>query len=134
MDYYKIRMKLEEELERETSKVSGEMSPSQLCGIKDLLRAIYYTTMIESVDEGMMEEESDYRQRGGNSGGGGNSYSRGRSRNSMGQYNASSRPRYYRDDNKGHLVSTLESMMREAPSDKARDALRQAMDIIETME
>lgn len=135
MDYYRIRMKLEEELEREFSKISGEMTPSQLCTITNLLSAICYIVKIDGESEGMEEEYNNYGQRGGSGGGNSyNSYARGGGRSNRYGEQYGRRTRSYRDDNKTHVISTLENLMREAPSDKAREALRQAMEVIETME
>ena len=98
MDYNKLRAKLEDELEKEVAKMSGEMSPSGLCVVKDLVCAIKDTATIVAMDEGEGHEDDSYKKSypTRNSA---NSYARGmRSRNSMGQYRS-----YNHDDTKDGL-------------------------------
>lgn len=136
MDYSKLRMKLEDELEKEAAKISGEMSSSLVCGIKDLLCCIKDAATIEAMDESYDEEEGGYSQARGGQNGSGNSYARGRrTRNAMGQYSGRMYPmypvRYSRDDGKEHMISKLESMMNEASTERSREAIRRAIEALE---
>lgn len=132
MDYYKLRTKLEDELEKETAKMGGEMSPSGLCVVKDLLCAIQYAATIPAMD-GSLETENGYSQRasyGVNPGNSYNSYARGaQPRDSMGRY--SGRMRYSRDDAAERMIPKLESMMNMATTERSREAIRQAIEAIE---
>lgn len=125
MDYNKLRTKLEDQLEMEAAKINGEMSSSQLCGIKDLLCAIQYAATIPAMDNSS-DYDNGYSQSG-------NSYARGRSRDSMGRYSERRMGgnRYYRDDGKEHVISKLESLMNEANTDRAREAIRRAIETVE---
>lgn len=126
MDYNKLRAKLEDELEKEVAKMSGEMSPSGLCVVKDLVCVIKDTATIVAMDEGEGYEDGSYKKsyptRNST-----NSYTRGtRSRNSMGQYRS-----YNHDDTKDRAISTLESMMNTASTPQSREAIRRAIETLE---
>lgn len=136
VDYYELREKLEHELESEVAKIHGEMTSNNFCTIKDLLCAIQYAATIPAMDEASEGEGSGYSQRMPYGQVPGNSYARGgRMRNARGQYSGSYRPyypiRYSRDDGREHMMSQLESMMNEAPTERAREAIRRAMEALE---
>lgn len=130
VDYYELREKLEHELETEAAKIHGEMTSNNFCAIKDLLCAIQYAATIPAMDEASEGEGSGYSQRMPYGQVPGNSYARGgRMRNSRGRY--SGMIRYSRDDGREHMMSQLESMMNEAPTERAREAIRRAMEALE---
>lgn len=136
VDYYKVREKLEKELETEIEKIHGEMTPSGFCTVKDLLCAIQYASTIAKMDEsseaegysqgmGMPYAQNSYAQ-------GRNSYAAGgRQRNTLGQYSGMRMPRYSRDDGMDQMLSTFEMAMGEAKTERSREAIRRAIEALE---
>lgn len=112
-----------------------EMSAGDLEAVHKL------TDTIKNIDKiCMMEEDGEYSQAGdweleghGNYGRG-NSYARGRKRDSMGRYSrdggmsyARGGRGYSRDGGKDHMMEQLEKMMDEAGTEKEREAIRRCI-------
>ncbi len=148
-DYKKIRTRLERELETEWDKVNGEMCPSLVCNIKDLLCAIKDAATIEAMDESDFGEDENSEE-------GGYSSARGRKRNSMGQYSRDNggksyrysgtypyypmsgrrhippMMRYYsRDDGRAEMIAMLHSKLNMEDDPETREAFEH---VIRTLE
>ena len=121
MDYiYDLKEKLCDELEEYASK--KDMSAGDLEMVHKL------TDTIKNIDKiSMLEEDDGYSQSGDWEG----SYNRGssyaRRRDSRGRYSRGSGRMYSRDGGKDRMMEHLEDMMREAGSEKEREAIRRCM-------
>lgn len=128
---HELKEKLCDELEEIARK--PEFSAGDLEAVHKLTDTIKNIDKIE-----MLEEDGDYSRAGDweadmrGTYGRGSSY-RGRKRDSMGRYSRDYRePRMYsRDGAKDRMMEHLEDMMREAGSEKEREAIRRCMNQLE---
>lgn len=133
MEYmYELKDMLCEELEHIAEK--GELTAGSLDTIQKL------THSLKSIETIMaMNDEYSYEY-GGNMGGGnsnrggsyGNSYARRRySRENRGGNRGYSRRRYSRDDEMSKMVEKLEKMMNQTTDQNAKNAIEQAIEMME---
>jgi len=97
-------------------------TPQEIEAIKNIAKLAYYHRILKAMDE---SEEDDGYSRGGYSMYDGSSYARGRRRDSMGRY--SRRGGYSMDDSREAMMQKLEEAMREATSERERQAIEQCM-------
>lgn len=129
-----LRKTLEKELEKIAAK--GTINETDLAHIDKL------THSIKSIDTIMAMQEAGYSEDAYPYYDGGNSYARGRRRDSMGRYSrdggysyarrgrdGDGDGRYYEDgySRGGSMREQLEMMMRDASNETEREALRRAM-------
>lgn len=134
MEYYqKLKKMLCKELEEIVEK--GELSAGSLEAVDKL------THSIKSLDTIMAMEEAGYSREGGYSGrrdsmgryADGGSYNGGSYGGSYARYNDGmeqsgySGRRYSRDEGKANMISELQSLMADAPSQDERQVLQDAM-------
>lgn len=142
---YELKEMLCEELDKIAEK--GELSAGSLETIHKLTDTIKNIDKIEMFEDGGYSEDGGWSMRGGsyaggggrrgrggsNAGGGrggrGGSYDGGDSYANRGQHYV--RGHYSRDDGREYMMEQLESMMREAGSEKEREALRRCMTQLE---
>ena len=129
MEYmHELKEKLCKELDEIARK--GEMGPGDLEIVHKLTDTIKNLDKIEMLEDGYSQTgDWEIEGRAYNRG---NSYAR-RKHDSMGRYSRDWRPdrMYARDGSKDRMMEHLEDMMREAGSEKEREAIRRCMDQLE---
>lgn len=123
MEYmHELKEKLCDELEEIANK--GELGSGDLEIIHKLTDTIKNLDKIEMLEDGGYSQAGDWEIEG-------RAYNRGNSyarrRDSRGRYSRGGGRMYSRDGGKDRMMEHLEDMMREAGSEKEREAIRRCM-------
>ena len=130
-----LRETLCDELEEYADK--KDMKAGDLEAVHKLTDTIKNIDKIFMMDmDGGYSEAGDWEARGrfGDYYDGGNSYARGRKRDSMGRYSREyrrSNGRYSRADSKEHMINKLEDMMEDADNERVKSAIRKCINELE---
>lgn len=130
-EMYKLKDMLCEELEKITKK--GELSAGSLDAVDKLTHSIKSIDTIIAMEEYSEDDGMTYEgsyARGGKGGNRGNSYARGRKRDSMGRYSRDSyrdgygNGGYSREEEMDNLKMELQGLLEDAENEEERKMIR----------